>query len=185
MRLLAFLASLVLVLWTGAALADAPLRLAGSSDVRTVMPSRAEAAFAVARKLTRPWGEKESDADRDVRLRLIAESITTATDDQVAAGDWPMGEELELDALLLTLAYFESWRFSRRVHLGGARKDSIGYAISLWSLHTWRLVPYAEWKTLGGLDGTARSASAAGRVVAWARGFCRPAKRWPEAVISL
>lgn len=65
-------------------------------------------------------------------------------------------------------------------------KDRGGFAISLWQLHTWRLVPFAEWRGLGGLEGTEASAHAAARVLSFARSRCGAHRGdWREATLAL
>lgn len=112
------------------------------------------------------YGEAESVSAREVRLATVAVAIDEATD----------GDD-ELSAALVTEAWHET-RLSRRVHEMGPRKDTSGYAISLWSLHSWNLVPYSEWVMLGGLSGTAPAAEAAARVLRFAKDRCRS---WPGA----
>jgi hypothetical protein len=134
-----------------------------------------EAILAVALSLPSHAG-KEREEDYAYRLGIISSAIAHAAEATVCTDEstgpcWP-GDAPELASVLLELGYAESG-FARSVHLGGARKDVGGWAISLWSLHSWTLVPYAEWRTLGGFDGTERSAVAAARVVSWARQRCR------------
>lgn len=106
------------------------------------------------------WGEVEDPMERDGRLATLAVAIDDASDGEV-----------ELAAALVTEAWWET-RLSARVHRMGPRKDTRGYAISLWSLHSWTLVPYQEWRTLGGLEGTPRAAQSAARVLRWSRQRC-------------
>lgn len=130
-------------------------------------------AAALALPMHRTTEPDEAYAER---LGHISAAIATASEyyacrDEGTSPCWP-GPPAELAGVLLELAYDESglvlW-----VHKQGPRKDNGGMAISLWSLHSWTLVPIDEWRTLGGLDGTARSAMAAGRVITWARARCR------------
>ncbi len=116
--------------------------------------------FYVALALPQPYGEKEPPDARQYRLAELAVAIDDAADG-----------EPERAAALLTTAWSES-RLSRRVQAQGARKDTVGWAISLWSLHSWDLVPYSEWKTLGGLAGSSRAAVAADRVLTWCLERC-------------
>lgn len=118
------------------------------------------AIYLALQALPPAWGEVEEPMARDVRLANLAVAIDEATD----------GEE-ELAAALVIEAWHET-RLSLRVHRMGPRKDTRGYAISLWSLHSWALVPYSEWRTLGGLEGTPRAAHAAARVLRWSRARC-------------
>lgn len=101
----------------------------------------------------------EPEPARDARLGQLAVDITSATEDTEEA------------AALVMLAWEET-RLSARVHAMGPRRDTRGHAISLWSLHSWNLVPYTEWRTLGGIEGTGRAAVAAVRVVRWSRARC-------------
>lgn len=105
------------------------------------------------------YGETESSVAREIRLADIAVAIDAAseTDEEAAA--------------LAMEAWYET-RLARKYHVMGPRKDTRGHAISLWSLHSWTLVPYQEWRTLGGLDGTPRAAVAAARVLRWSRKRC-------------
>ena len=118
------------------------------------------AIFYAAIALPQPYGENETSEAREYRLSELAVAIDVASDGIP-----------ELAAALLTTAWAES-RLSRKVHESGPRKDTRGWSISLWSLHSWRLLPWSEWKTLGGLEGTKRAAVAAARVLAWARARC-------------
>jgi len=141
----------------------------------------ASALVAVALSLGGPYGDREPANYRAARVERIAYAIADASH----RSDWP-GTPTELAAASLTKAWFESWRFSLWVHRSGPRKDVGGYAISLWSLHSWRLVPYREWRTLGGLDGTERSAVAAARVLTFARIRCGANRAdWVSATFSL
>lgn len=118
------------------------------------------ALFYAALALPVPYGENEPVDAREYRLSELAVAIDDASDG-----------EPDRAAALLTIAWYES-RLSRRVHEKGPRKDTRGWAISLWSLHTWNMVPYAEWQLLGGLGGTAQAAAVADRVLRWARERC-------------
>jgi hypothetical protein len=118
------------------------------------------AIFYAAMALPPPYGENEPPDARQYRLAELAVAIDDASDGVP-----------ELASALLATAWDET-RLSRKVHEKGPRKDTKGWAISLWSLHTWRLVPYAEWKTLGHIEGTKRAALVAARVLTWARARC-------------
>lgn len=118
------------------------------------------ALFYAALSLPAPYGDKEPADARQYRLSELAVAIDDASD-----GD------PERAAALLTMAWFET-RLSRRVHEMGPRPDTKGFAISLWSLHSWNLLPHEEWATLGGLAGTRDAAFAADRVLQWARARC-------------
>lgn len=122
--------------------------------------SLVSAIFYAALSLPAPYGEKEPADARQYRLSELAVAIDEASDG-----------EPERAAALLTTAWFES-RLSRRVHEQGPRKDTKGWAISLWSLHSWDLVPHEEWSALGGVAGTRDAAFAADRVLQWARARC-------------
>jgi hypothetical protein len=105
------------------------------------------------------YGEKESDIARESRLFHIASGITDASETEEEA------------AALITTAWYES-RLSLNVHTSGPRQDVGGQSISLWSLHSSSLVPFNEWKTLGGIEGTRQAAIVAGRLLRWARCRC-------------
>ena len=111
------------------------------------------------------YGEQEDPNARDARLADLAVAIDEAAD----SDDQTEAEEL---AAALVVEAWEETRLSVRVHRMGPRKDTRGYAISLWSLHSWTLVPRSEWLTLGGLEGTTRAAHAAARVLRWTRARC-------------
>lgn len=149
----------------------------------------AEAILAAMLALPAPYADTEPDADRRARLERIALAVSVASETAIAPyaepNRWP-GTAPELAAMLTAKAFHESGRFDRGVHLGGAVKDRGGYAISLWQLHTWRLVPYAEWRGLGGLAGTEPSAHAAARVLSFARKRCGAQRPdWRDATIAL
>lgn len=144
------------------------------------MSSLAHAILVALATLPAPYGEGEQPDEREARLGRVAAAIEDASTDP----DWP-GTRLELAAALVTKAWWESG-LALRVHRAGPRKDNGGHAISLWSLHSWKLVPYAEWKTLGGLEGTERSADVAARVLSFARNRCGAARKdWVFATFSL
>lgn len=151
--------------------------------------SLAQAILAAMLALPAPHADAEPEADRRARLERIALAVSVASETAITPyaepNRWP-GTTAELAAMLTAKAFHESGRFARSVHLGGAVKDRGGYAISLWQLHSWLLVPYAEWRGLGGLDGTEPSAHAAARVLSFARKRCG-AKRpdWRDATIAL
>lgn len=119
------------------------------------------AIFYTALALPAPYGEQEPPDARQFRLAELAAAIDNASDG-----------EPDRAAALLTTAWYES-RLSLRVHLQGPRRDTKGFAISLWSLHSTPMVPHVEWKALGGLDGTQDAAFVADRVLQWARERCR------------
>lgn len=146
------------------------------------MPNLAAALVAAALALPGPYGDREPAERRHERVTKIAESVAHAAESEPA---WP-GAPDELAALSLTLAWFESLRFSRWVHESGPRRDVGGYAISLWSLHAWARLPHERWKGLGGIAGTGRAATAAAEVITWARLRCGPHRYdWPEATTAL
>jgi len=125
-----------------------------------VSTSLTAAIFYAALALPQPYGENEPSDARQYRLSELAVAIDDASDG-----------EPDRAAALLTIAEAETL-LSRRVHEMGPRKDGRGWAISLWSLHSTPLVPYREWRTLGGLAGTQAAAIAADRVLTWARERC-------------
>lgn len=119
------------------------------------------AIFYAALSLPSAYGEKEPADARQYRLSELAVAIDNAADG-----------EADRAAALLTMAWYET-RLSRRVHEMGPRKDTRGWAVSLWSLHVWQMVPYADFVTFGGIGGTQGAAYAADRVMRWARERCR------------
>lgn len=140
----------------------------------------ASAILVALSTLPATYGEGEEPEEREARLGRIAAAIEDASTDP----NWP-GTRLELAAALVTKAWWESG-LALRVHRAGPRKDKSGFSISLWSLHSWRLVPHSEWKTLGGLEGTEQSAKVAARVLSFARERCGATRRnWAFATFSL
>ena len=130
------------------------------------------------------YGDHESDEQRAARMSTIANAIADATEHATCTGSyfgdenceraWH-GDALELEALLVTIAGFES-SFSRRIHEGHCLPGECdsGLAKSLWQLHAGELVPMSVWSEIGAAtaESTALAAYSAAKVLGYSADRC-------------
>lgn len=159
-----------------------------------------ESLLAAAMAFPAWHGDKESPADREARLGVIAQAIDEAVAVATCREQKPQrrdgneasanqggksdeckrfwhGTQRELGFLLLGQAFFET-RLALHVHAGKCRVEigecDSGRAISLWQLQAGYHLPVERWKQLAGtdLDSTREAAIEAARALARGRNFC-------------
>lgn len=156
-----------------------------------------ESLLAAALTFSAWHGDTETEEERLLRLRTIAEAINIATQNAVCMKDAPPLPELpgngataktacmplwrgtprELAFLLLTQAYFET-HLAKHVHEGKCRVNlgecDGGKATSLWQLQAGGHLAREKWEKLSGttLAATTHAALEASRALARGRNYC-------------
>lgn len=119
--------------------------------------------------------DRESPAEREERMAVVAWSIAAATEEQVMLGRWPSARREELAVMLVTLGWWES-RFARHVHAGMCRAHECdhGLARSPWQVHAGGPVSAELWGQMAddSRESTLAGARGAARLVVAARGAC-------------